>query len=89
MQAREGAAEEEEESKKKWICEYCTYSNWQSSMKCTMCRGKKPALLCSTENIYSAANTNSLRGESSVLSPQSSVLSTPTQSGSGTKLWNK
>ena len=83
MQAREGGVEEEEESKKKWICEYCTYSNWQSSMKCTMCRGKKPALLCSTENIYSAANTNSLRGESS------SVLSTPTQSGSGTKLWHK
>ena len=54
---------EEEDSKKKWICEYCTYSNWQSSMKCTMCRGKKPAMLCSTENIYSAAKTNTLRGE--------------------------
>jgi len=60
MQGREEGCEEEG-SKKKWICEYCTYSNWQSSMKCTMCRGKKPASLCSTENIYSAVNTNSLR----------------------------
>ena len=54
---------EEEDSKKKWMCEYCTYSNWQSSTKCTMCRGNKPVILCSSENIYSAANTNTLRGE--------------------------
>ena len=63
MQGRDEACEEEEGSKKKWICEYCTYSNWQSSTKCTMCRGKKPVILCSSENIYTAANTNSLRGE--------------------------
>ena len=59
----EGCEEDQEGSKKKWMCEYCTYSNWQSSTKCTMCRGKKPVILCSSENIYSAANTNSLRGE--------------------------
>ena len=64
MQGREEGCEEEDGSKKKWMCEYCTYSNWQSSTKCTMCRGKKPVILCSSENIYSAANTNTLRGES-------------------------
>jgi len=28
----------------KWICEYCTYENYQSSLKCTMCKGQKPLL---------------------------------------------
>ncbi|KAJ9573789.1 hypothetical protein L9F63_008826, partial [Diploptera punctata] len=33
----------------KWACEYCTYENWPSSLKCTMCRGSKPLL---GEDIY-------------------------------------
>ncbi|PSN44204.1 Ubiquitin thioesterase trabid [Blattella germanica] len=33
----------------KWSCEYCTYENWPSSLKCTMCRGSKPLL---GEDIY-------------------------------------
>lgn len=33
----------------KWNCEYCTYENWPSSVRCTMCRGKKPAF---GEDIY-------------------------------------
>lgn len=28
----------------KWACEYCTYENFPSSIKCTMCRGPKPFL---------------------------------------------
>ncbi|XP_022918040.1 ubiquitin thioesterase trabid [Onthophagus taurus] len=36
-------------SEQKWICEYCTYANYPSSLKCTMCRGPKPFL---SENIY-------------------------------------
>lgn len=28
----------------KWICEYCTYENFPTSMKCTMCKGLKPLL---------------------------------------------
>lgn len=28
----------------KWICEYCTYENYPSSLKCTMCKGFKPLL---------------------------------------------
>ncbi|XP_050304778.1 ubiquitin thioesterase trabid isoform X2 [Anthonomus grandis grandis] len=27
---------------KKWACEYCTYENYPSTIKCTMCRGAKP-----------------------------------------------
>ena len=33
----------------KWTCEYCTYENWPSSLKCTMCRESKPYI---GENIY-------------------------------------
>ncbi|KAK3932268.1 Ubiquitin thioesterase trabid [Frankliniella fusca] len=33
----------------KWTCEYCTYENWPSTLKCTMCRGAKPLL---GEDIY-------------------------------------
>lgn len=33
----------------KWACEYCTYENWPSALKCTMCRGPKPLL---GEDIY-------------------------------------
>ena len=63
-QSSEEMCEEEGGAKKKWICEYCTFSNWPSSMKCSMCRGKKPARLCGSENIYSAVhNTNNQRGK--------------------------
>ncbi|XP_072378198.1 ubiquitin thioesterase trabid [Diabrotica undecimpunctata] len=37
------------DSDKKWSCEYCTYENYPSSIKCTMCRGPKPFV---NEDIY-------------------------------------
>ncbi|XP_019877265.1 ubiquitin thioesterase trabid [Aethina tumida] len=37
------------ESEAKWSCEYCTYENYPSSLKCTMCRGAKPFV---SEDIY-------------------------------------
>jgi len=55
IQGSDEVVEDEEMCKKKWVCEYCTYSNWPSSMKCTMCRGNKPARLCGSENIFNAA----------------------------------
>lgn len=55
MQATEDGCEEDV-GKKKWMCEYCTYSNWPSSSKCTMCRGNKP--VSGTENIFSAVNNS-------------------------------
>ena len=61
MQATEDGCEEDG-VKKKWMCDYCTYSNWPSSSKCTMCRGNKP--VSGTENIFSAVNnSNNQRGE--------------------------
>lgn len=33
----------------KWICEYCTYENYPSSLKCTMCKQQKQLL---NEDIY-------------------------------------
>lgn len=38
-----------ERNETKWICEYCTYENYPSSLKCTMCRGHKPF---GSEDIY-------------------------------------
>ena len=32
-------------SGKKWECEYCTYQNWPSAGKCTMCRAARPVRL--------------------------------------------
>ncbi|XP_063239510.1 LOW QUALITY PROTEIN: ubiquitin thioesterase trabid-like [Bacillus rossius redtenbacheri] len=29
-------------STSKWVCDYCTYANWPSAVKCTMCRGARP-----------------------------------------------
>ncbi|XP_074031593.1 ubiquitin thioesterase trabid isoform X2 [Leptinotarsa decemlineata] len=37
------------DNEKKWSCEYCTYENYPSSIKCTMCRGPKPFV---SEDIY-------------------------------------
>ncbi|XP_044754048.1 ubiquitin thioesterase trabid isoform X1 [Coccinella septempunctata] len=48
---------------KKWSCEYCTYENYPSALKCTMCRGPRPFI---SEDIYSLHNnddkTNSAAG---------------------------
>ncbi|KAL3269279.1 hypothetical protein HHI36_008356 [Cryptolaemus montrouzieri] len=41
------------EKEKKWSCEYCTYENFPSALKCTMCRGPRPFV---SENIYSLHN---------------------------------
>lgn len=37
------------ESDKKWACEYCTYENFPSALKCTMCRAPRPFV---KEDIY-------------------------------------
>ncbi|CAH1155866.1 unnamed protein product [Phaedon cochleariae] len=43
------------ESEKKWACEYCTYENFPSSIKCTMCHGHRPFV---NEDIYSLNDDN-------------------------------
>lgn len=37
----------------KWTCEYCTYENFPSAVKCTMCKGAKPLI---SEDIYKLGN---------------------------------
>ncbi|KAJ8686660.1 hypothetical protein QAD02_022454 [Eretmocerus hayati] len=49
----------------KWTCEYCTYENWPSSLKCTMCRGAKPLL---GEDIYRLRDSSPQRSCSNVAS---------------------
>lgn len=53
------------EGESKWTCEYCTYENWPSSLKCTMCRGTKPLL---AEDIYRLRDPSPQRSGSSVAS---------------------
>ncbi|XP_026872594.2 ubiquitin thioesterase ZRANB1 [Electrophorus electricus] len=36
----------------KWACEYCTYENWPSSIKCTMCRAQRPSGAIITEEPF-------------------------------------
>jgi len=38
---------------KKWHCDYCTYHNWSTAAKCTMCRAQKPVSLLQGQDIYS------------------------------------
>ena len=33
------------EPQKKWSCDYCTYLNWPSAIKCTLCRAPRPVQL--------------------------------------------
>ena len=48
------------EEEQKWECEYCTYKNWPSSVKCVMCYGLKAAALIKsdglTTDIYQLSN---------------------------------
>lgn len=59
-----------ERNEVKWICEYCTYENYPSSLKCTMCRGPKPF---GSEDIYrlhgndEKFNNSNLSGNASAL----------------------
>lgn len=46
-----------EANKTKWSCEYCTYENFPSSQKCTMCRGPRPF---HSEDIYRLHGNDSL-----------------------------
>uniref|UniRef100_A0A8C9XDV2 ubiquitinyl hydrolase 1 n=1 Tax=Sander lucioperca TaxID=283035 RepID=A0A8C9XDV2_SANLU len=40
------------EQKVKWACDYCTYENWPSAVKCTMCRAPKSRGPIITEEPY-------------------------------------
>ncbi|XP_043268995.1 ubiquitin thioesterase trabid [Venturia canescens] len=66
-----------EDTQSKWICEYCTYENWPSSLKCTMCRGTKPLL---GEDIYRLRDPSPQRSSSNVASGPVPHISNSTDS---------
>ncbi|XP_015594248.1 ubiquitin thioesterase trabid isoform X2 [Cephus cinctus] len=66
-----------EETEAKWTCEYCTYENFPSSLKCTMCRGAKPLL---GEDIYRLRDPSPQRSGSNVASGPAPNISHSTDS---------
>ncbi|KAI4880733.1 hypothetical protein NFI96_028876 [Prochilodus magdalenae] len=40
----------------KWACEYCTYENWPSAIKCTMCRAQRPSGTIITEEPFKSCS---------------------------------
>ncbi|XP_036427761.1 ubiquitin thioesterase ZRANB1 [Colossoma macropomum] len=40
----------------KWACEYCTYENWPSAVKCTMCRAQRPSGTIITEEPFKSGS---------------------------------
>uniref|UniRef100_W5MMU2 ubiquitinyl hydrolase 1 n=1 Tax=Lepisosteus oculatus TaxID=7918 RepID=W5MMU2_LEPOC len=41
----------------KWACEYCTYENWPSAIKCTMCRAHRPSGTIITEDPFKSSSS--------------------------------
>ncbi|KAM8783525.1 ubiquitin thioesterase ZRANB1 isoform 2-T3 [Rhynchonycteris naso] len=42
----------------KWACEYCTYENWPSAVKCTMCRAQRPSGAIITEDPFKSGSSD-------------------------------
>ncbi|KAE8590225.1 hypothetical protein XENTR_v10017983 [Xenopus tropicalis] len=61
----------------KWACEYCTYENWPSAIKCTMCRAPRPSGAIITEEPFknSTPDVGSMERESGspLICPDSSA----------------
>ncbi|KAM4624002.1 ubiquitin thioesterase ZRANB1 [Polymixia lowei] len=45
------------EQRMKWVCDYCTYENWPSAIKCTMCRAQRSSGPIITEEHYKSSPT--------------------------------
>ncbi|NXJ68927.1 ZRAN1 thioesterase, partial [Rostratula benghalensis] len=66
----------------KWACEYCTYENWPSAIKCTMCRAQRPSGTIITEDPFKSGSsdigrdwdpTSTQGGSSPLICPDSSA----------------
>ncbi|MEE6486494.1 hypothetical protein FKM82_014615 [Ascaphus truei] len=61
----------------KWACEYCTYENWPSAIKCTMCRAQRPSGAIITEEPFKSSTpdvgTIERGGGSPLICPDSSA----------------
>eukprot|EP00063_Salmo_salar_P097148 XP_014071983.1 PREDICTED: ubiquitin thioesterase Zranb1-like [Salmo salar] len=47
----------------KWACDYCTYENWPSAVKCTMCRAQCPSSPIITKETYNSSSPSSVTME--------------------------
>ena len=65
----------------KWACAYCTYMNWPSTIKCTLCRAPKPPDVIThkarkaktiSEDIYEAAGSEKIISSDPLICPPSS-----------------
>ncbi|XP_068610397.1 ubiquitin thioesterase Zranb1-like isoform X2 [Brachionichthys hirsutus] len=50
------------EPKPKWVCDYCTYENWPSAIKCTMCRAPRRVPIITEEPYKSGPDLGSSLG---------------------------
>ncbi|TSO25204.1 Ubiquitin thioesterase zranb1-B [Bagarius yarrelli] len=63
----------------KWCCEYCTYENWPSAIKCTMCRAQRPTGPIITEEPFKSSPSltshlcSTQEGSSVLICPDSSA----------------
>ncbi|KAL0178833.1 hypothetical protein M9458_024275 [Cirrhinus mrigala] len=64
----------------KWSCEYCTYENWPSAIKCTMCRAQRPSGTIITEEPFPSSTGphaghqwDPVRNDSLLICPDSSA----------------
>ncbi|XP_797278.3 ubiquitin thioesterase zranb1 [Strongylocentrotus purpuratus] len=62
------------ESHPKWTCEYCTYHNWYSSIKCTLCHAPKPVQLITSPTQDSSSTSLVEQEEQSDSSPRRLIL---------------
>lgn len=51
-------------NKKKWKCAQCTYENWPSSIKCTICLASKSSCATSSSSSRSTLNNNNITNNS-------------------------
>ncbi|KAF7656281.1 hypothetical protein LDENG_00044110 [Lucifuga dentata] len=71
------------EHKVKWACDYCTYENWPSTIKCTMCHAQRSRGPIITEEPYMSSRPEpdlSLEWDSSRTESGSSLLICPDSS---------
>lgn len=63
----------------KWSCDYCTYENWPSAIKCTMCRAQRPTGPIITEEPFKSSPSldshlcSTQEGSSVLICPDSSA----------------
>ncbi|KAM9837433.1 ubiquitin thioesterase ZRANB1 isoform 1-T2 [Aulostomus maculatus] len=70
------------EQREKWACDYCTYENWPSAIKCTMCRAQRSRGPIITEEPYKSSPDldSSLEWDPSRTESGSSLLICPDSS---------